>query len=91
MSTLTRQHDWLIVRRLDGKDPDILHRVREWSTDDDHQVGHGSAVCGLTTTWETPGPFQRMGLTRCPDCCDTLGIPHGQGTTTNAGIEEPQP
>lgn len=83
-------HDWLIVHRPHSDKPaDFLHRVKEWDTDEDHQLGYGSAVCGLTTTWEVAGPFTRLGLTRCPDCCDALKIPHGQGTTSNAGIEEP--
>lgn len=89
MTTRARKHDWLIVHHPHGeKLADLLHSVPEGDSDDDRQFGFGSAKCGLTTTWEAPGLYQTMGLIRCPDCCDLLGVPRGQGVVAN-GSDEP--
>lgn len=41
------------------------------------------AVCGRERTWWWPGVFSRLGLPRCGDCCDRLGIERGNGTPGN--------
>lgn len=41
------------------------------------------AVCSQDNTWWWPGIASRMGLPRCPECCNRLNIPHGSGAPCN--------
>lgn len=75
-------HGWLVIPQEPYNRN--LHRIK---TIDD-TTGNGTALCGLTGTFETPGPFTQRGLPRCEACCDQLGIRHGIGTPFYAGIEE---
>ena len=75
----------------------VLHRVAEleeqWEEppyeDERLPHGEGQTVCGRSGYLFMPGVFSRMGLRRCAHCCDRLGIPRGDGSPFNEGIEEP--
>lgn len=75
--SVPRNTDWLVIAGV--KEPDRLHHVPAWKPEVDGREGRGTAACGIVTLWEIPGPFSRLGLARCPLCCDVVGVPHGQG------------
>ena len=43
----------------------------------------GLAACGQPGRYIAPGVMHRLGLPRCVRCCDSLGIPWGNGTPVN--------
>jgi hypothetical protein len=67
-----------------------LHRVAdiEWEDAEDMIGGEGTALCGRKGYLTMPGMFSRMGLPRCAHCCRLAGVPRGDGSPFNAGIEE---
>jgi len=60
----------------------------EWE-DEDMIGGLGVTVCGRKGYLTMPGIFSRLGLKRCEHCCRIVGIPQGDGSPYNHGIEEP--
>lgn len=49
----------------------------------DAHIEHGYTACGTGARLYIPGPFSRMETPRCPDCCDVLGYPQGDGSPKN--------
>jgi len=45
--------------------------------------GTGTTSCGRRTLLFIPGLFERMGLSRCKQCCRKLGYPTGTGSPKN--------
>lgn len=41
------------------------------------------ALCGCEGLMAFPGPFSRLGMKRCQNCCRKLGISAGKGTPAN--------
>lgn len=66
----------------------ILHRVSEIAWDDNREKirGKGVTVCGRRGLLMMPGFPSRIGLMRCPKCCERLGIPQGNGAPFNSSV-----
>lgn len=79
---------WLTLGR--GR---MLHRVSsiKWGEDFPEQMisGEGTTVCGRSGYMHMAGIFSRMGLKRCPVCCEAMGIANGNGCPENQDIYEP--
>jgi len=78
--------DWVWYRAQDGEEgaDDLLHAVASTSNDcDEDWYGLGATECGLTGELTIPGMFSRMSASRCPRCCDVVGMPHGQQSPKN--------
>lgn len=84
--------DWVWYRAPEGKEgaDDLLHAVASTHNDcDEDWFGVGSTECELEGTLHIPGIFSRMAATRCPKCCDKLGMPQGDQSPKN--IDECRP
>ena len=98
LTTVDWRSRWLVTNEWDK-----LHRIAEirwgWVSDENGKLfqdtcedekinGIGVTLCGIEGPVGMPGIFSRMGLERCPRCCELMGIPEGKGNPFNEGIRE---
>ena len=68
---------WAVLHYIPGENSDT------WSSWWDNQQDTRTAACGRTFDATLPGWFSRMGAPRCRNCCQHLGITHGDGAPPN--------
>jgi len=79
---------WLMMEPHGRK----LHRVSEikWNQPgwgEEMISGHGYTVCHRDGVLRMPGVLSRLHVPRCKFCCAALGIPYGNGTPYNEGMD----
>lgn len=82
---------WKVTRKWD-----VLHRVARIDQVIYDSPKHptsimGATCCGIEGHLVMPGIFSRLGLPRCPTCCQIAKVIEGGGMPGNYGIDESIP